>query len=176
MDGHIHVHVHVCRYPGLIAALFTLTPHPITEVLPAAREELLIQKCRQCCVIFDFNLDPLSDLKYKEIKRACLNELVEFITQQRGVITEAIYPEAVSLVCVRVRVCVCVFLSVFFVRVCACMCLCVRTSLSVCLPVSVFVCMRICVYMWFVCAQCVYMHPGLSCGSHCGVKEISKQE
>ena len=51
-------------------------------------------------------MDPLSDLKYKEIKRATLNELVEYITQPRGslsdssepLFTEAIYPEAVNMV------------------------------------------------------------------------------
>ena len=52
-------------------------------------------------------MDPLSDLKYKEIKRATLNELVEYITQPRGSIpdsaseplfTEAVYPEAVNMV------------------------------------------------------------------------------
>jgi len=61
------------------------------------REELFIQKLRQCCTIFDFAVDPLSDLKWKEIKRAALNELVDFVTHQRGVITEAIYPEAVNM-------------------------------------------------------------------------------
>lgn len=62
------------------------------------REQLFIEKLRQCLVIFDFNLDPLSDLKFKEVKRAALNELVDFITHNRGVISEAIYPEAVMMV------------------------------------------------------------------------------
>ena len=65
---------------------------------PNGREELFIQKLRQCCVIFDFNMDPLSDLKDKEVKRAALNELMEYITTQRGVITDSIYPEAIQLV------------------------------------------------------------------------------
>jgi len=42
--------------------------------------------------------DPLSDLKWKEVKRAALNEMVEFVTQNRGVITDAIYPEAIHMV------------------------------------------------------------------------------
>ena len=67
------------------------------------REELFIQKLRQCCTIFDFAVDPLSDLKWKEIKRAALNELVDFVTHQRGVITEAIYPEAVHMVSLLTR-------------------------------------------------------------------------
>ena len=48
--------------------------------------------------LFDFIQDPLSDLKWKEIKRAALNELVEYVTQNRGVVTDAIYPEAVQMV------------------------------------------------------------------------------
>jgi len=61
------------------------------------KEELFIQKLNQCCTIFDFAVDPLSDLKWKEIKRAALNELVDFVTHQRGVITEAIYPQATHM-------------------------------------------------------------------------------
>lgn len=57
-----------------------------------------MQKLRQCCVIFDFALDPLSDLKYKEVKRSTLNELVEYVTHNRSVLTDPIYPEAVQMV------------------------------------------------------------------------------
>lgn len=57
-----------------------------------------MQKIRQCSVVFDFAADPLSDLKYKEVKRAALNEMVEYVTNNKGVITEAIYPEAVNMV------------------------------------------------------------------------------
>ncbi|MEQ2205178.1 Serine/threonine-protein phosphatase 2A 56 kDa regulatory subunit delta isoform, partial [Xenoophorus captivus] len=62
------------------------------------REELFVQKLRQCCVLFDFITDPLSDLKYKEVKRAGLNEMVEYITHNSEVVTESIYPEAVVMV------------------------------------------------------------------------------
>lgn len=62
------------------------------------REELFVQKLRQCCVLFDFVSDPLSDLKYKEVKRAGLNEMVEYITHNSDVVTECIYPEAVIMV------------------------------------------------------------------------------
>uniref|UniRef100_A0A8C7T4U4 Serine/threonine protein phosphatase 2A regulatory subunit n=1 Tax=Oncorhynchus mykiss TaxID=8022 RepID=A0A8C7T4U4_ONCMY len=61
------------------------------------REELFVQKLRQCCVLFDFVTDPLSDLKYKEVKRAGLNEMVEYITHNRDVVTESIYPEGVIM-------------------------------------------------------------------------------
>jgi len=43
-------------------------------------------------------MDPVSDLKSKEVKRACLNELVDYITATRGVLTEPIYPEVVKMV------------------------------------------------------------------------------
>ena len=63
------------------------------------REDLFIQKLNQCCVLFDFLADPLSDLKWKEVKRAALHELVDYIMTQRNVITEGIYPEVVNMVC-----------------------------------------------------------------------------
>ena len=69
-----------------------------SEAIPAEREELFIEKIRQCMVLFDFVQDPLSDLKWKEVKRAALNEMVEYVTQNRGVITDAIYPEAIQMV------------------------------------------------------------------------------
>ena len=77
---------------------FSYTCVYTTDISPNNREELFVQKLRQCCVIFDFNLDPLSDLKYKEVKRAAITELIEFVTSQRGVVTELIYPEAVNMV------------------------------------------------------------------------------
>lgn len=70
----------------------------LADATPAEREELFIQKLRQCCVLFDFVQDPLSDLKWKEVKRAALNEMVEFVTHNRGVVTDAIYPEAIQMV------------------------------------------------------------------------------
>ncbi|XP_065833610.1 serine/threonine-protein phosphatase 2A 56 kDa regulatory subunit gamma isoform-like isoform X2 [Oscarella lobularis] len=69
----------------------------LKDAAPADREDLFIQKLRQACVIFDFLSDPLSDLKWKEIKRAVLNELVEWVMHQRGVITEPIYAEMVKM-------------------------------------------------------------------------------
>uniref|UniRef100_A0A4W3JRJ1 Serine/threonine protein phosphatase 2A regulatory subunit n=1 Tax=Callorhinchus milii TaxID=7868 RepID=A0A4W3JRJ1_CALMI len=67
------------------------------DALTHEREDLFVQKLRQCCVLFDFVSDPLSDLKYKEVKRAGLNEMVEYITHNRDVVTEAIYPEGVNM-------------------------------------------------------------------------------
>ncbi|XP_011306529.1 serine/threonine-protein phosphatase 2A 56 kDa regulatory subunit gamma isoform isoform X1 [Fopius arisanus] len=68
---------------------------------PSEREELFIQKLRQCCVLFDFESDPLSDLKWKEVKRGALLEMVEYVTKNKGVITESIYPEAVNMFAVN---------------------------------------------------------------------------
>lgn len=62
------------------------------------RPDLLIKKLEQCLVIFDFCKDPLSDVKGKEIKRACLVELVDYITTTRGVLTENVYPVVINMV------------------------------------------------------------------------------
>uniref|UniRef100_A0A8D1SZ80 Serine/threonine-protein phosphatase 2A 56 kDa regulatory subunit n=1 Tax=Sus scrofa TaxID=9823 RepID=A0A8D1SZ80_PIG len=73
----------------------------LKDVPPADQEKLFIQKLRQCCVLFDFVSDPLSDLKWKEVKRAALSEMVEYITHSRNVITEPIYPEVVHMFAVN---------------------------------------------------------------------------
>lgn len=68
----------------------------LKDVSPNEREQLFCQKLRQCCTTFDFT-DALSDLKGKEIKRTTLHELVDYVTNNRGVITEPIYPEAINM-------------------------------------------------------------------------------
>ena len=55
-------------------------------------------------------MDPLSDLKFKEVKRAALNEIVDFITHNKGVITDPIYLEVARMV--RVYLC----LSIQFIN------------------------------------------------------------
>lgn len=46
-------------------------------------------------------MDPVADLKGKEIKRATLNEIVDYITAGRGVLTEAVYPEIIRMVIIK---------------------------------------------------------------------------
>lgn len=70
----------------------------VADTPSSEQEELFKQKLRQCCVLFDFVSDPLSDIKWKEVKRDALQEMVEYVTTQKNVITEAIYPEAVHMV------------------------------------------------------------------------------
>jgi serine/threonine-protein phosphatase 2A regulatory subunit B' len=74
----------------------------LLDATPAEREDLFIQKLRQCMVIFDFVQDSLSDLKWKEIKRSALSEIVEYVTQNRGILTENVYPEAIQMVTFRI--------------------------------------------------------------------------
>lgn len=66
------------------------------------QEELFIRKLRQCCVSFDF-MDPVADMKGKEIKRAALNDLSTYITHGRGVLTEAVYSEIIRMVRIPLR-------------------------------------------------------------------------
>ncbi|XP_002129687.2 serine/threonine-protein phosphatase 2A 56 kDa regulatory subunit gamma isoform isoform X1 [Ciona intestinalis] len=73
----------------------------LKDAAPNDVESLFTRKLQQCCVVFDFITDPLSDLKWKEIKRGALNEMVEYVTHNRGVITEPIYPEAVHMFAVN---------------------------------------------------------------------------
>ncbi|ORZ25533.1 protein phosphatase 2A regulatory B subunit [Absidia repens] len=66
------------------------------EVPPHLRQDLFIQKIRQCTVIFDFS-DASSELDEKEIKRYTLQEILEYIVMNRGVLTEAVYPEITNM-------------------------------------------------------------------------------
>ena len=50
-------------------------------------------------------MDPVADLKGKEIKRATLNEVVDYITAGRGVLTEAVYPEIIRMVSILYCLC-----------------------------------------------------------------------
>lgn len=69
----------------------------LADVRPEERNELFVQKLQQCRVVFDFN-DASSELQGKQVKAQTLHEMLEYITTQRGVITEDIYPEVVGMV------------------------------------------------------------------------------
>ena len=66
------------------------------DVPPNRRLDLFMQKIDQCNVIFDFN-DASADLKSKEVKLQALCELVEYVTNNRQVITEPMYPKVVDM-------------------------------------------------------------------------------
>lgn len=70
----------------------------LKDAMSHEREALFVQKLKQCCTVFDFQMDPLSDLKWKEVKRAALNEMIDYITSNRSVVTDPIYFEAVQMV------------------------------------------------------------------------------
>ncbi|KAG9093605.1 hypothetical protein FS749_014119 [Ceratobasidium sp. UAMH 11750] len=65
------------------------------EVGPNERPELFVRKLRQCSTLFDFN-DASAELKGRQIKAATLHEMLGYITTQRSVISELIYPEVIS--------------------------------------------------------------------------------
>ena len=67
------------------------------ETPPTERPQLFVKKLHQCRVLFDFN-DASAELKGKQIKAQTLHEMLEYITTQRGVITESLYPEVVGMV------------------------------------------------------------------------------
>lgn len=66
------------------------------EVPPNRRQDLFMQKIDQCNIIFDFN-DASADMKSKEIKRLALHELLDYVANNRQVITEAMYPRVVDM-------------------------------------------------------------------------------
>ncbi|CAL8392090.1 unnamed protein product [Gadus morhua 'NCC'] len=84
------------------SALVELSPLPQLKDVPSTeQQELFTQKLQQCCMLFDF-MDSVIDLKSKEIKRATLNELVEYVSTNRGVLVETAYPEITSMICTNI--------------------------------------------------------------------------
>ncbi|ORY78449.1 phosphatase 2A regulatory B subunit-domain-containing protein [Leucosporidium creatinivorum] len=81
---HVTEKVELERLPGFM------------EVPAPERHDLFLQKLHQCAVVFDFN-DVSTDIGGKQIKAATLAEMLEWITTQRGVITESVYPEVVAM-------------------------------------------------------------------------------
>jgi len=79
---------------GNFVQIYTLT----VDVPTSIRPELFIQKLEQCNVIFDFR-DPSMDIRSKEIKRSTLQELLEYISNNRNVIQTNTYGKIVNMVC-----------------------------------------------------------------------------
>ncbi|KAJ7632546.1 phosphatase 2A regulatory B subunit-domain-containing protein [Roridomyces roridus] len=69
---------------------------PFMETPPSERPQLFVKKLHQCRVLFDFN-DASAELKGKQVKAQALHEMLDYITTQRGVITETLYPEVVGM-------------------------------------------------------------------------------
>uniref|UniRef100_A0A8D0CP76 Serine/threonine protein phosphatase 2A regulatory subunit n=1 Tax=Sander lucioperca TaxID=283035 RepID=A0A8D0CP76_SANLU len=92
--------IEVCGYisnDSVYFLFFCMIPDaPSTE-----QQELFTKKLQQCCMLFDF-LDSVMDLKSKEIKRATLNELVDYVSTNRGVLVESTYPEITNMICTNI--------------------------------------------------------------------------
>jgi serine/threonine-protein phosphatase 2A regulatory subunit B' len=69
----------------------------LSSVPPQEKEALFLKKIEQCCYLFDFG-NPVSELKGKEIKRAALSEVLDYIGNNRGVLTEPVYVEILRMV------------------------------------------------------------------------------
>lgn len=68
----------------------------LADVSVADRGPLLLLKLQQCAVLYDFS-DPSVHLLQKQHKQATLHELLEYITTQRQVITDLVYPQVVHM-------------------------------------------------------------------------------
>uniref|UniRef100_A0A4W4G7P2 Serine/threonine protein phosphatase 2A regulatory subunit n=1 Tax=Electrophorus electricus TaxID=8005 RepID=A0A4W4G7P2_ELEEL len=80
------------------SSLVELSPLPHLKDTPSTEQQVLfVQKLQQCCVLFDF-LDSVTDLKSKEVKRATLNELVDYVSTNRGVLVDSAYPDIIHMI------------------------------------------------------------------------------
>ncbi|KAI7907086.1 phosphatase 2A regulatory B subunit-domain-containing protein [Cokeromyces recurvatus] len=74
-----------------------LEPTPAFHEVPShMRPDLFIKKLKQCTVVFDFS-DASAELREKEIKRQTLQEILDHISMNRGVLTENVYPEIINM-------------------------------------------------------------------------------
>ncbi|KAI8352812.1 phosphatase 2A regulatory B subunit-domain-containing protein [Choanephora cucurbitarum] len=74
-----------------------LEPTPAFHEVPShMRPDLFLKKIKQCTVIFDFS-DASAELREKEIKRQTLQEILDHISMNRGVLTENVYPEIINM-------------------------------------------------------------------------------
>nr|CAB3265109.1 serine/threonine-protein phosphatase 2A 56 kDa regulatory subunit epsilon isoform-like [Phallusia mammillata] len=69
----------------------------LKDASPTEQTELFCKKLQQGCVIFNF-MDVITDLQGKEIKRACLNELIDYVSTAHGVLTESVYPQIIEMI------------------------------------------------------------------------------
>ncbi|XP_067938985.1 serine/threonine-protein phosphatase 2A 56 kDa regulatory subunit epsilon isoform-like [Watersipora subatra] len=75
-----------------------LIPLPLFKDTPSSdHHDLMMKKLNQCGNIFNF-MDPMMDVKSKEIKRNCLTELIDYVTTNKNVLQDAVYPEIVKMV------------------------------------------------------------------------------
>ncbi|XP_039248669.1 serine/threonine-protein phosphatase 2A 56 kDa regulatory subunit epsilon isoform-like [Styela clava] len=73
---------------------------PLPSIKDAGAEdqkELLMKKLEQCCVMFDFS-DVISDIQAKDVKRATLNELIDFVSLSTGALTPDVYPKTIDVI------------------------------------------------------------------------------
>lgn len=59
-------------------------------------------------------MDFFSDFKYKEVKRAVFNEIVDFIIYNKGVIIELIYFEVIRMVNISYLLCIFVYCVIIY--------------------------------------------------------------
>ena len=86
----------ICIYKVLSSEISIFFDY-FSETPTSEQPALFIKKLNQCCVLFDFD-DAVVNMKSKEIKRSCLNEIVEYITNTRGILTEPTYQEITKMV------------------------------------------------------------------------------
>jgi serine/threonine-protein phosphatase 2A regulatory subunit B' len=80
--------------------LYSLNFHTISEIDDSEQaHQLFLQKLHQCTRVFDFSIDPLSNLKQKEIKRMALNECIDYVTLRKSAITAEVYAPLFQMVC-----------------------------------------------------------------------------
>uniref|UniRef100_F6UTA2 Uncharacterized protein n=3 Tax=Ciona intestinalis TaxID=7719 RepID=F6UTA2_CIOIN len=79
-----------------------LTPLPlIKDAVPPEQMDLFMKKLDQCSVIFNF-METIEDIQGKEIKRASLNEVVDYISSAQGSLSEPVYAPIINMISINI--------------------------------------------------------------------------
>lgn len=73
---------------------------PLKDAASTELLDLFMEKLHQCCHLFDF-FDTVTDLKSKEVKRATLKELVDYISTNRDLLVDSAYPEIINMISIN---------------------------------------------------------------------------
>ncbi|KAI6189735.1 Serine/threonine protein phosphatase 2A regulatory subunit [Aphelenchoides bicaudatus] len=72
-----------------------ISPKKAKEAI--TNDDQFTQRISECMAIYDFSVDPLSDLKNKEIKRHALNLLIDFITTTNQQFSDQMYAQSINM-------------------------------------------------------------------------------
>ncbi|XP_078490344.1 serine/threonine-protein phosphatase 2A 56 kDa regulatory subunit alpha isoform-like [Ciona intestinalis] len=82
-------------------SLSNFTGSILADAVPPEQMDLFMKKLDQCSVIFNF-METIEDIQGKEIKRASLNEVVDYISSAQGSLSEPVYAPIINMISINI--------------------------------------------------------------------------